>query len=178
MKRVIARLAALPIFLLGIGGGVELDPEEEGASPDESWRCDGPRTDLSLAARARAVGDRMRIDLEFENGTAFPVRLVSLGRGGRYEWGNDPNEPPPVESSVRAPEGWYGSFGYQFEGVMMLINWSTPDRGKDVAPGGRLEGLSFEMRGETLPPSDLPFEVVTLEGCLWSRWTLDTAGSE
>ncbi len=61
---------------------------------------------------------------------------------------------------------------------MMVLNWRTSDREKFVAPGGRLKGLSFEMRGETLPPSDLPFEVVSREGCLWSRWILETASGE
>ncbi len=181
MKRVIARLVALPIFLLAVGGGheVELDDEEKGASPDESWKCDGPRADLSLTAGARMLGDRMQFDLEFENGTKFPVSLIRLGVGGRYEWGNDPSEPPPDMASVRAPEGWSGRFGYQFEGVMMKISWRARKQENFVAPGGRLEGLHFEMQDATLPPSDLPFEVVSRgEGCLWSRWTLETAGSE
>ncbi len=97
MRRVIALLVVLPIFLLGIGGGngLELDSEERGASPDESWECDGPRADLVLAGGARAADDHMRITLEFENRTEFPVGSISLGAGERYEWGNDPNEPRP-----------------------------------------------------------------------------------
>ena len=178
MKRVIWRLVALPIFLLGVGGG-ELTPEEQGASPDESWKCDGPRKDISLAARASAVGDRMQLELQFENGTKFPVSSISLGRGGRFEWGDDPNEPPPDKTSVRGPEGWSGRLSRQFEGAMMSIFWHTRDREKFVAPGGRLEGLRFEMRDATLPPSDLPFEVTARgTGCIWSRWTLERASGE
>ncbi len=182
MNRVfglIGRLVALPIFLMAIGGGYELASEDEGASPDESWPCEGPRKDLSLRARAHPLDGRMRIDLKFENETEFPVSLISLGRGGRYEWGNDPEEPPPIKHSVVAPEGWHARLSRQFEGVMMFIYWRTTDRGHFVAPGGRLEGLRFEMKGDTLPPSDLPFEVnAGRTGCSWSRWTLETVSGE
>ena len=117
----------------------------------------------------------MRIDLEFRNGTEFPVSSISLGKGERYEWGDTPNERRPIRKSVRAPEGWWGNFGYQFEGIMMTILWRQSGRENFVAPGGRLEGLSFEMPDESLPPSDLPFNVNAYgKGCLWSRWTLET----
>ena len=176
MRRIIERLVALPIFLLGIGGGngLELDSEERGASVDESWACDGPRADLSLTAWARGVGDRTRITLEFENRTEFPVNMIRLGVGGRYEWGGDPNEPLPVANSVLAPEGWSGRFGRQFEGVMMKISWSARKREDSVPPGGQLRGLSFEVQKGILPPANLPFEAIARgPGCLWNRWTLE-----
>lgn len=77
-------------------------------------------------------------------------------------------------SSVRAPAGWHGRRGTQFEGSMVAILWRASSPEHVVPPGGRLTALGFEMPGTAKLPADLPFEVTPrgIRGCVWSAWQL------